>query len=168
MLNPRVQEALNKQINAELFSSYLYLSMAAHFEAANLPGLASWMRAQAAEEKTHAMKIFDFVLDRGGRVALAAIDAPTSEWKSPRDVFEDVYAHERKVTGLIGHLVNLALEEKDHATHAFLQWFVNEQVEEERTASLLVDQLKLVGDSGVGLYMFDAQLGRRAAGSSAD
>jgi len=164
MLSPKVYEALNRQINAELFSSYLYLSMAAYFESADLKGMAHWMRIQAEEEKAHAMRIFDFLNDRGGRVTLAAIEAPKVEWKSPLEAFEDAYRHEQKISGMIGDLMNLVGVERDGAGHDFLEWFVREQVEEEAAAQLIVAQLKRVGDSGVGLYLIDQELGKRTAG----
>ena len=163
MLSAKLQDAFNKQINAELFSSYLYLSMSAYFEAKDLKGMAHWMRLQAGEENQHAMRIFDFINDRSGRVTLTAIEAPKAEWKSPLEAFEDAYKHELKITGMINDLMNLAAIEKDGASHDFLEWFVREQVEEEAAAQLIVAQLKLVGDSGVGLYMLDQQLGQRAA-----
>jgi ferritin len=166
MLSPKVQEALSQQINAELFSEYLYLSMSAYFEAESFKGMAKWMRVQAGEEHTHAMKFYDFVNDRNGRVTLTQIEAPKTQWKSPLDAFEDAYKHEQKVSGLINDLSNLALAEKDHAAHNFLEWFVGEQVEEEANALMIVDQLKLVGDNGTGLYMIDQQLGQRGAAPS--
>jgi len=166
MLSPKVQEALSKQINAELFSEYLYLSMSAYFEAESFKGMARWMRTQAGEEHGHAMKFFDFVNDRNGRVTLTQIEAPKIEWKSPLDVFEDALKHEQKVTGLINDLSNLAVHEKDHASHDFLEWFVKEQVEEESVARTIVDQLKLIGDNGTGLYMIDQQLGQRTGAAS--
>ena len=164
MLNPKVQDALNKQINAELFSSYLYLSMSAYFEAEDLKGLAHWMRVQADEEHKHAMRIYDFVNDRSGRVTLGQIDAPKTQWKSPLEAFEDAYKHEQKITGMIGDLMNLVAMEKDGAGHDFLEWFCREQVEEEANAQLNVAQLKRVGDNGVGLYLLDQELGKRTAG----
>ena len=163
MLSAKIQDAMNKQINAELFSSHLYLSMAADFEAKDLKGMAHWMRLQAGEEQQHAMRIFDFVNDRSGRVTLAAVEAPRSEWKSPLEAFEDAYKHEQKITGLINELMNLVAIERDGAGHDFLEWFCREQVEEEAAAQLIVAQLKLVGDSGVGLYLLDQELGKRAA-----
>ena len=166
MLSPKIQEALSKQINAELFSEYLYLSMSAYFEAVSFKGMAQWMRTQAGEEHGHAMKIFHFVNDRDGRVTLTQIEAPKIEWKSPLDVFEDALKHEQKVTGLINDLSNLAFAEKDHASHDFLEWFVKEQVEEESVARTIVDQLKLVGNDGTGLYMIDNQLGQRGSAPS--
>ncbi len=163
MLSQKMQDALNQQCNAELFSSYLYLSMSAYFEGQALPGMAQWMRFQAQEELIHAMKFFGFVNERNGQVTLTQIDAPKTQWNSPLDVFEDSLAHEQKVTGLIHDLVDLAIAEKDRATEAFLQWFVNEQVEEEATVTTIVDQLKLVGDNGVARFMLDGQLAQRAA-----
>jgi len=163
MLKPKMQTALNHQINAELFSSYLYLSMAAYFESAGLPGMANWMQVQAAEEQNHAMRLFAFVNDRDGRVLLDAIDKPKTEWNSPLEVFKEAYEHEQKVTGLINDLVDLAVSEKDHAANSFLQWFVNEQVEEEANARGICDRLKLVGEHGPALLAIDAELGRRPA-----
>jgi ferritin len=163
MINEKLQEAFNKQINAELFSSYLYLSMSAYLESQDLKGMAHWMRIQADEEHQHAMRIFDFVNDRSGRVALAQVETPKADWKSPLEVFEDAYKHELKITGLINSLFNLVAVEKDAAGHDFLEWFAREQVEEEAAAQLIVAQLKRVGDSGVGLHMIDQQLGGRTA-----
>jgi ferritin len=156
-----MEAALNSQINAELYSSYLYLSMSAYCDSQNLAGMANWMRIQAQEEHTHAMKFFDFVNERDGRVLLTQIEAPKTEWTSPLDVFEETLAHEQKVTGLINDLVDLSLEEKDHASNTFLQWFVTEQVEEEATAKTILDKLKLIGDNPVALYMLDGELGQR-------
>lgn len=163
MLSPKIQDAFNKQINAELYSSYLYLSMAAYFEAQDLKGMANWMRVQAGEENQHAMRFFDFINARSGRVTLTTIEAPKTEWKSPLEVFEDSYKHEQKITGLIGDLMNLVGSERDGAGHDFLEWFCREQVEEEANVQLIVAQLKLAGDSGLGRYMLDQQLGQRAA-----
>jgi ferritin len=168
MLSKKMQDALNGQINAELYSSYLYLSMSACFESTNMPGMAAWMRVQAEEEKMHAMKIFDFVADRGGRVTLAAIAAPPTEWESPLAAFEAAYGHEQKVTGLINELVKLSREENDPATDIFLQWFVTEQVEEEKTADDIVQKLKMVQGQLAALYLLDKELGaRQAAGDEA-
>ena len=161
MLSDKMEAAINQQINAEMYSSYLYLSMATYFESISLGGLANWMRQQAQEEMFHGMKMFDFVCERGGRVILKAIDEPPSEWSSVLDVFENVLAHEQKVTGLINDLVNLAMDERDHATNIFLQWFVSEQVEEEDTAGGLVDKLKLIGGDANGLFMLDTELANR-------
>ena len=163
MLSPKMQKALNNQLNAELFSSYLYLSMAGHFEATSLPGMATWMKFQAQEELGHALKFYSFIGERNGNLLLTQIEGPQSEWSAPLEAFEDAYEHEQKVTNLINELANLAREEKDHATETFLQWFITEQVEEESTVSTIVDQLKLVGDNGVALFMVDGQLGQRVA-----
>lgn len=161
MIDEKMQDALNKQLNAELYSSYLYLSMAAYFQGVNLGGFANWMRVQAQEELSHAMKFYDYVNERGGRVTLQAVEAPPSEWDSPLAVFEHVYQHEQKVTGLINELVDLAIEARDHATNNFLQWFVSEQVEEEDSADEVVQRLKLVGDDPSGLFMIDRELAQR-------
>jgi ferritin len=161
MLNKKVQDALNEQVNAELYSSYLYLAMSAHFEAANLRGFAHWMRVQAKEEQGHAMKLYDHIVDRRGRVTLKPIDAPKGEWASPLAAFEDTLAHERKVTGLINGLLKLANEHKDAATAVFLQWFITEQIDEEANADEIVQKLKLVGDSPAPLFMLDSVLGQR-------
>lgn len=161
MIKGKIEKALNDQINAEMYSSYLYLSMSSYFSSINLNGFATWMRVQAQEELTHAMKFYDYVIERGGRVTVKAIEAPPAEWDSPLKVFEHVYTHEQKVTGLINDLVNLAIAEKDHATTAFLQWFVTEQVEEESSADEIVQKVKLVGDQGAGLLMLDQELGQR-------
>jgi ferritin len=164
MLSQKLQDAFNKQINAELYSSYLYLSMAAYFESKDLKGMAHWMTIQAGEERAHAMRIFDWVNDRSGRVLLTPIEGPKTEWKSPLEAFEDAYKHEIKITAMINELFTLVAIEKDGAGHDFLEWFCREQVEEEANAQLIVAQLKLVGDNGLGLYMLDQQLGQRAAG----
>ena len=156
-----MQDALNEQVNAELYSAYLYLSMEAYFESVNLPGFANWMRIQTQEELTHTTKIYDYVNERGGRITLKAIDAPPTQWDSPLAVFQAGFAHEQKVTGLINELVNISIELKDHASNMFLQWFVNEQVEEEKNADDVVQKLKLMADAPGGLYMLDAELAQR-------
>lgn len=161
MIKKKMENELNKQLNAELYSSYLYLSMSAYFESMNLKGFANWMRVQAQEELVHAMKFYDYLNERGGRAVLMAIDAPPAKWQSPIAVFEHVYEHEQKVTGLIHDLVNLALSESDHATNNFLQWFVAEQVEEESSADEIVQKLKLIGDARGGVFMLDRELGQR-------
>jgi ferritin len=161
MIDEKMQDALNNQLNAELYSAYLYLSMSAYFHSVNLGGFANWMRVQAQEELTHAMKFYDYVNERGGRVTLHAVEAPPSEWDSPLAVFEHVYQHEQKVTGMINKLVDLAVEARDHATNNFLQWFVSEQVEEEASADEVVQRLKLVGDDPSGLFMIDRELAQR-------
>jgi len=164
VIDGRMQEALNKHINAELYSSYLYLSMSAHFQSVNLTGFAHWMRVQAREELAHATKFYDHVLERGGTVNLQPVEAPPSRWDSPLAAFEDAYRHEQKVTGLINQLVDDAVQTRDHATNNFLQWFVSEQVEEEAAADAIVQKLKLVGDAPGGLLMIDHHLGERASG----
>ena len=160
-IGKKMQDALNKQINAELYSSYLYLSMASYFETQNLRGMAAWMEAQAGEEQGHAMRIYKFVNDRSGRVTLESIDKPKSDWSSPLEAFEEAYGHEQKVTQMIHDLVDLANQEKDHASFTMLQWFVQEQVEEEDSTSTIVDQLEKIQDSPNGLFMLDHALGQR-------
>jgi len=161
MLSKTMQDALNEQINAELFSAYLYLSMSAYFESVKMPGMAHWMRLQVGEEQVHAMKLFGHVVERGGRVALKAIGMPQAEWASPLAAFEAAYAHEQKVTGLINDLVKLAREEKDTAADTFLQWFVSEQVEEEESADEIVQKLKTIKDAPDDLRKLDGELGQR-------
>lgn len=161
MIKKKMQEALNYQLNRELYSSYLYLSMSAYFQSINMKGFAHWMRVQTQEELAHAMKFYDYLVQRGGRVTLSPIESPPLEWGSPLEAFEHVYEHEQKVTGLINDLVALAISEQDHATNNFLQWFVTEQVEEEESASEVVEKLKLVGDATEGLFMLDKELGQR-------
>jgi ferritin len=161
MINKKMEDALNKQINAELYSAYLYLSMAAYFESVNLSGFANWMRIQVQEESAHAMKLYDFVNERGGRVTLKQIDAPPAKWKSALGVFEATLKHEQKVTGLINDLVYLARDEKDYASEIFLQWFVNEQVEEEKNANDIVGKLKLIKASPEALYLMDKEMAQR-------
>ena len=162
MFDKKLENAFNGQINAELQSAYLYLAMASWFDSQSLPGMAGWMRTQAQEELMHAMKFYDFVQERSGRVILTAMETPQADWATPLKAFQDTLDHERKVTSLIHGLVDLAIAEKDHAANAFLQWFVTEQVEEEATAEQIVDRLTIVGDSPVGLMMFDDKLARRA------
>lgn len=161
MISKKMVEAFNHQINAEIFSSYLYLSMSAYFEDLGLPGFTNWMKVQAQEEMVHAMKFFNELAERDGRVVLAAIDQPETEWESPLAVAESVYAHEQKVTALINQLVTLAREESDYAAETFLHWFVTEQVEEESSAKAIVDQLKLIQGQPQGLFMIDRELGSR-------
>jgi len=161
MIGKKIEKALNAQINAELYSAYLYLSMEAYFRSLNLNGFANWMRVQTQEEMFHVTKMYNFLDERGGRITLKAIDGPPTEWNSPLAVFEAAYAHEQKVTGLINDMVNLAMEEKDHATNSFLQWFVNEQVEEESSADNIVQQLRMMKDAPGGTYMLDRELAQR-------
>ena len=160
-MDEKMQEALNKQLNAEVYSAYLYLSMSAYFQSVNLSGFANWMRVQWQEELAHGLKFYDYVNERGGRVILQAVEAPPSEWDSALAAFQDTYRHEQKVTGMINKLVDLAVEARDHATNNFLQWFVSEQVEEEASADEVLQKLKLVGDDPSGLFMIDQELGRR-------
>jgi ferritin len=160
-LSKKMQDALNEQIKEELFSSYLYLSMAAYSESINLPGFAHWMQAQSGEELEHAMKFFGYVHDRGGRVLLQALDQPAAEFGGPTDLFEKTLAHEQHITGRIHKLYAMAVEENDYASLGILQWFVDEQVEEEKNASEILELLKLVGDKGQGLIMLDRQLASR-------
>jgi ferritin len=163
MISKKMEDALNGQVNAELYSAYLYLSMEAWFTSLNLFGFAKWMCVQSQEEMTHARKIYDFVHQRGGRMVLEAIEKPQSEWKSPLAAFEAVYKHEQKVTGLINGLVDLAIREKDHATNSFLKWFVDEQVEEETNADAVVQKLKMVEKMPGGWYIMDKELGQRTS-----
>jgi ferritin len=158
-MNPKMEKAINTQINAELFSAYLYLAMAAYFDAESLSGFASWMKMQAQEETSHAMKLFDYVNERGGRVVLEMIEKPQSDFDSPQAIFEQTLAHEKKVTGLINDLCELANDEKDLASASFLQWFVDEQVEEEETASEILEKVKLAGKDD--LPSLDKELGAR-------
>lgn len=161
MLSKTMEKALNKQVNAEAYSAYLYKSMSANFTAQGLRGAAHWLHVQMQEELIHAMKFYDFILERNGKVTLTAIDGPPTEWATPLAAFENAYAHEQKVTGMINSLVNLALKEGDHATNSFLKWFVDEQVEEEASASAVVQQLELVGDNRSALFLVDRELGQR-------
>ncbi|MGD0896839.1 MAG: ferritin [Thermoguttaceae bacterium] len=162
MLKSNIQDALNDQMNAEMASAYLYLSMAAHFESRSLRGMAHWMKVQAGEEWRHAMKFFQQIVDRGGHVSFLPLGAPKEKWSSVQDAFQDALNHECQVTGRIHGLVKLAASEADFATHAFLQWFVNEQVEEEANAQIIVEKLKMMGDGNVGLLFLDSELGKRA------
>ena len=160
-IKDKMTKAINKQINAEMESSYLYLAMAAYFEARNWQGFAHWMKLQANEETAHAMKFYKFILERGGEVELQDIKAAKGGWKMPLEVFEEVYSHELKVTALINDLLKLARQEGDTATESMLKWFIDEQVEEEAHAKEIVDKLKMVKDSKNGLFMLDHRLGER-------
>ncbi|HLO16866.1 MAG TPA: ferritin [Anaerolineales bacterium] len=164
MIGKGMQAAMNEQINKEFFSSYLYLSMAAYFENKNLEGFAHWMRLQADEEREHAMKFYNFILERGGQVMLKAIDAPETEWKSNLAIAEQVAEHEAKVTASIEALYELALKEKDYPAQVLLQWFITEQVEEERNAADLVAKLKLIEERGTAVLMLDHRLSKRGDG----
>ncbi|MFH1812214.1 MAG: ferritin [Pseudomonadota bacterium] len=172
MLSPKLQDALNEQINFELYSAYVYFSMTAYFKEKNLNGFANWMHVQTMEEMVHVDKFFNFVAERQGRVKLSPIKGPDIEWASPLAAMQDAYKHETEVTRRIHKLVDLALAESDHASNTFLQWFVNEQVEEEANADAVVQQLKMVGNEGYGLFMIDRELATRvfvppAAGAAA-
>ena len=162
-----MQEALNNQMNAEMYSSYLYLSMAAYFQSKDLKGFAHWMHCQAKEELFHGIKFYNYVNERGGKAVMKPIEGPPTKWDNPAAPFDQAYQHEQKVTGLINDLVNLAIEEKDHATNTFLQWFVNEQVEEEASADEVVQQLKMMEDAPGGMFMLDRELGQRVFTSPA-
>jgi ferritin len=162
-MNQVVIDAINRQIQKEMYSSNLYLSMSAYYASKNLSGFAKWMELQAAEEMTHAMKFFHFLLQRGGKPEISAISAPQIDWNSPLNAFEDAYHHETLVTGWIYELVAIARAENDFATDNFLQWFVTEQVEEEANAIEIVEKLKLINGNPQGLFMMDAELGKRVA-----
>ena len=161
MLSQKMERALNDQINAELYSSYLYLSMSAYFASVDLNGCAHWMRLQAQEELTHAMKFFDYLSERDGRPKLAAVAEPQFEWDSPMAVFQATYEHEQHVTKLINTLMDLALSESDHATVSTLKWFIDEQVEEESNVKGILQRFKLLKDAPGGLFMMDNELAQR-------
>ncbi|MFA8344101.1 MAG: ferritin [Rhodothermaceae bacterium] len=161
MISKRMEEELNKQINAEFYSSYLYLSMAAWFDSQNLAGFSNWMNVQAQEEWAHGLKIFNFVNERGGKVSLAKIDEPKTEWTGIINVYEDVLEHEQKITSLINQLSDIAIEESDHATKNFLHWFVDEQVEEEASVDNVLQQLKMIDGKGTGLFLLDREMQSR-------
>ncbi|MBD3370324.1 ferritin [Candidatus Fermentibacteria bacterium] len=165
MLTERLSQALNEQVNAELYSAYLYLSMSMYLESIDMSGAAGWMNAQAREEVSHAERIMGYLNDRGARVWMKAIEEPPAKWDSALQVFEESFEHERKVSAMIDHLVDLAREENDHMTENFLQWFVAEQIEEEASVSDVVRLFKLSGDDGGNLLMIDQKLGERAAGA---
>ena len=161
MLSKTAQEAINGQIKNELYSAYLYLSMSAYFESKTLPGFARWMRVQEAEERMHAIKFFDYVLDRGGMITLQPIDGPPTEFKGPLEVFELVLEHEKKVTAMIHKLYELAVKEKDYATQVLLQWFITEQVEEEKNATQVIEKLRMVEAKCHGGLVLDHEMGKR-------
>lgn len=163
MINEKVRKAINEQIKNELESAYIYLSMVAYFHSINMDGMAQWMRVQTKEEVAHAMKFFDHVQQRDGRVELQPLKPLKTDWSSPLEAFQDAYKHEQFITGKINDLVKLAREEADEPAGILLQWFVSEQVEEEANASKIVQTLERVGDSGPGLLMVDSQLGKRGS-----
>jgi ferritin len=162
MINKTVEAAINEQIKHEFDSAYLYLSMSAWAEANSLAGAAHWLRAQYGEEQGHAMKFYKYVVEQGGRVMLGGLAQPASEWTSLLDLFQQVLDHEKKVTAWLTKLYEIAVAEKDYATQFLLQWFINEQVEEESGVTKVVDAIKMVGNSGTALYMVDRQLAARA------
>lgn len=161
MLNKKIEKKINEQINEELFSAYLYLAMSAYCEDINLPGFANWMSVQFEEEQFHAMKFINYINERGGRVELEALEKPQVEWDSMIDVFEATLKHERHITSKINEIVDLAIEERDHATVSFLNWYVDEQVEEEDTAEGILDQLKMINGQGNGMLMLDREMAAR-------
>ena len=161
MIKAKVQNEFNKQINRELYSAYLYVAMAAYFESINFKGFSKWLQVQAKEETGHAERFYKFLFARGGKPVLAEIAKPQEAWASPLKAFEAAYEHEKKITAFINGLVELADQEKDYASGDFLQWFVTEQVEEEYSTNDVVKKLKLIGDSVTGLFMLDAELGKR-------
>ena len=161
MLSNKIQDALNEQINAEFWSAYLYLSMAMHFEAEGLSGVANWFKIQFKEEQAHAEIFINYVNQRGGRVTLKAIDAVPVEWASPLEAFKATLEHEEKVTSLINNIYAMTEAEHDYATRDRLTWFVSEQVEEEETARQLIDKFKMIGSDNMGLYMLDQELAAR-------
>jgi ferritin len=161
MISKTMQDALNEQINKEYYSAYLYLSMSAYFESVNMPGSAKWMRTQYDEERAHALKFLDYVNDRGGRVTLKAIDQPLAEFASPLAVWEMVLEHEKKVTGLIYKLYEQAVKENDYATQSLLKWYIDEQVEEEKNATLMVERFKQAGNQPATLLLFDGHFTKR-------
>lgn len=160
-INKKVEEAINKQVNAEIYSAYLYLGMSAKCTELNLKGMANWFYVQAQEEMTHAMKFYKFVLERGGHPLLPAIEGVRTDWKAPLEMFEAAYEHEQKVTALINAIMDVAIAERDHATSSMLNWFIDEQVEEEANASEISEKLKLIGESREGLFMLDKELSTR-------
>lgn len=161
MIGKKMEQAINEQIKHELYSSYLYLAMANYFEQIHLPGFAHWMRVQSEEERGHAMKFVEHMNDRGGKVVFQALDQPPAEFNGPLDVFQQVQAHEAKVTSLIHALYDTAVQENDKPAQVLLNWFINEQVEEEKNADTIVQQLKMIGDHPSGLFMMDRQLAAR-------
>ena len=161
MISEKIMGALNTQLNREMYSAYLYMSMSAHSTHIGLKGFANWFMVQYQEEMVHAMKFYDYINSQGGKVKLLDIEAPPTDFDSPLDMFEKTLAHEKKVTRLIHDLVDLAIAEKDHATNIFLQWFVTEQIEEEGNDNDIIAQLKLMGSEGNALFMIDKELAAR-------
>ncbi len=164
MIPKQVQDAINEQINHELYSAYLYLSMAAHFESENFPGFAHWMIVQYKEETSHAMKFYKFLHDRSGKVVLKAIEQPPTKFETPLKIFEMILKHEQKVSALINRLYELAVKHKDYPTQVLLQWFITEQVEEEKNDLEIINQLTMAGNAPAAIMLIDRQLAMRAAG----
>ncbi|MBK8049236.1 MAG: ferritin [Anaerolineales bacterium] len=162
MISETLQKAMNAQVTKEFYASQLYLAMSAHFEAVNLRGFAHWMRVQSDEERGHALRFFDYVLERGGSAELGAVDAPPAEFGAPIEIFKEALGHEQKVTASINAIYALALKENDYAAQAFLQWFVSEQVEEEANATEMIDRLHMAGDNSAALLMLDSEVKARA------
>lgn len=162
MLKATMLDNLNGQINSEVYSAYLYFSMAGYFESINLKGFANWMEIQAQEELSHAHRLYSYIINKGERPKMAAIDAPPQDWSSPLDAMQDVYNHECKISEQINDSVSHALKESDHSTNTMLLWFVNEQVEEEAAADDVVQKLKLISDNSTGLFLLDSELGKRS------
>lgn len=161
MISKTIEDALNDQIAFEFYSAHIYLAMSSYFESIDLPGFASWMRVQYQEEVAHAEKILDYLIERDGRAIIKSFETPPAEWASEQGAFEEAYAHEQLVSGRFNNLMELVISEKDHASQIFLQWFVNEQVEEEASVKAVIQQLKLLGDSKAGLFQMDRELGQR-------
>ncbi len=161
MIDSKILKILNEQIKHEFDSAHLYLSMSAYLEGGSFPGMASWMRLQAQEEHLHAMKFFTYIHDRGGKVILEGIDKPKASWKSTLDIFTDTYKHEQKVTNLVNNIADIADKMRDRATLSFIQWYIDEQVEEEANASLIVEKLKMINGDVGGLMILDKELGTR-------
>jgi len=160
-MNSKVSEALIKQVNTEFYSAYLYLAMNQHFEDDNMAGMANWMYQQFQEEQFHAMKMVKYLNSRGVKVELALIEKPITAWDSTLEVFTEVLSHEESITASINSIQSLAVQEQDYATMNFLQWFIDEQIEEEENASNIIKQLQLIGDNGYGLLMLDKELALR-------
>lgn len=160
-MKKEMEKAFNKQVNAELYSSYLYLAMESYFQSISLSGFATWMRAQVQEELFHGIKMYDYIHARGGKASLEAITKPKEKWETPLAAFEQILAHEQHVTALINNLIDVALDVRDHAAKVFLDWFITEQVEEEATAGQIVDRLRLIGKDSSGLFLLDTELAKR-------
>jgi ferritin len=161
MITEKIMKALNEQIKKEIYSAYLYFSMATYFDAENLKGFANWMKKQAKEELEHAMKFYNYVYEKGGRVELQAVEKPKNNWDSPLAAFEEAYSHEKFITDSIYKLYELSLDEKDYATASMLKWFIDEQVEEEAQTEEIVQKIKMLSSSPNGIYLLDKELGQR-------